>query len=44
MAEQAHYMVSFYKLHLEDDERYRPHLYGDKQLMSALPRFEYSKK
>lgn len=44
MDEQAHYMVAFYKLHLEDDERYRPFLYGDKQLMSALSRYEYSKK
>jgi hypothetical protein len=29
LKDQSHYMIAFYKLHIEDDERYRPYLYGD---------------
>lgn len=42
--DQAAMMVAFYKMKLEDDERYAPYVYGDKRPMSALSRFESSKK
>lgn len=40
--QQAHYMVAFYKLQLEDDDRYSDYLYGDKQLKDALSKYETS--
>lgn len=40
---QAAYIIPFYKLFLEDDARYRDYLYGDKQLKSALSKYEHSK-
>jgi dienelactone hydrolase len=41
---QAAYMVPFYKLFLEGDERYRPYLYGSMRSMTKVTRFESSKK
>jgi hypothetical protein len=41
---QAAYMVPFYKLFLESDERYRPYLYGSMRSMMSVTRFESSKK
>lgn len=41
---QAAYMVPFYKLFLEGDERYRPYLYGAMRSMTKVTRFESSKK
>jgi dienelactone hydrolase len=40
---QAAYMVPFYKLFLESDERYRPYLYGDMRSMNMVTRFDHSK-
>jgi predicted dienelactone hydrolase len=40
---QAAYMVPFYKLFLESDERYRPYLYGAMRSMMSVTRFEHSK-
>jgi dienelactone hydrolase len=40
---QAAYMISFYKLFLENDERYRPYLYGDKRDASVLSDYQHSK-
>jgi predicted dienelactone hydrolase len=40
---QAAYMVPFYKLFLESDERYRPHLYGAMRSMMSVTRYEHSK-
>jgi hypothetical protein len=41
---QAAYMIPFYKLFLEGDERYRPYLYGAMRSMLNITRFESSKK
>ncbi|MEY4578088.1 MAG: hypothetical protein RL701_2791 [Pseudomonadota bacterium] len=41
---QAAYIIPFYKLFLEDDERYRPYLYGDQRSMMSVTRFDASKK
>lgn len=41
---EAHVMVAFYKLYLEDDERYKPYLYGDKKLASAFSKYEAVEK
>ena len=41
--DQAAYMIPFYKLFLESDERYRPYLYGDKRSMMNVTRYEHSK-
>jgi len=41
--DQARVMVPFYKLKLEDDERYRPYLYGGMEPKDALSRYEHSK-
>lgn len=35
---QAAYKIPFYKLFLEDDERYRPYLYGDQRSMVGVSR------
>jgi dienelactone hydrolase len=40
---QAAYMIPFYKLFLESDERYRPYLYGDQRSTTEVTRFECSK-
>ena len=40
---QAAYMVPFYKLFLESDERYRPYLYGAMRSTTSVTRFESSK-
>lgn len=40
---QASYIIPFYKLFLEDDERYRPYLYGDMRDAEALSDFQHSK-
>lgn len=40
---QAAYMVPFYKLFLESDERYRPYLYGAMRSMMSVTRYEKSK-
>ena len=40
---QAAYMIPFYKLFLESDERYRPYLYGDQRSMMGVTRYEKSK-
>ncbi|MET0385919.1 MAG: hypothetical protein ABW321_08165 [Polyangiales bacterium] len=40
---QAAYIIPFYKLHLEDDERYRPFLYGDMRSMDGVTDFQSSK-
>jgi hypothetical protein len=40
---QAAYMVPFYKLFLESDERYRPYLYGSMRSMLSVTRYEHSK-
>jgi predicted dienelactone hydrolase len=40
---QAAYMIPFYKLFLESDERYRPYLYGDLRSMMSVTRYEKSK-
>jgi dienelactone hydrolase len=40
---QAAYMIPFYKLFLEDDERYRPYLYGDLQVKEPVSKYEHSK-
>lgn len=40
---QAAYMVPFYKLFLESDERYRPYLYGAMRSQTSVTRFESSK-
>lgn len=40
---QAAYMIPFYKLFLENDERYRPYLYGDMRSMTSVTRYEHSK-
>ena len=40
---QAAYMMPFYKLFLESDERYRPYLYGAMRSMTSVTRFESSK-
>jgi triacylglycerol lipase len=42
--DQAAYMIPFYKLYLEDDERYRPYLLGDMRSMMNVSRFETSVK
>ena len=40
---QAAYMVPFYKLFLESDERYRDYLYGAMRSMTEVTRYEHSK-
>ena len=40
---QAAYMIPFYKLFLEDDERYRPYLYGSERSMEIVTSYETSK-
>jgi hypothetical protein len=40
---QAAYMVPFYKLFLESDERYRPYLYGAMRSMESVTQYEHSK-
>ena len=40
---QAAYIIPFYKLFLENDERYRPFLYGDMRSMMSVTRYEKSK-
>jgi predicted dienelactone hydrolase len=40
---QAAYMVPFYKLFLESDERYRPYLYGAMRSMQSVTRYDHSK-
>jgi predicted dienelactone hydrolase len=40
---QAAYMVPFYKLFLESDERYRPYLYGAMRSMAMVTRYDHSK-
>jgi len=40
---QAAYIIPFYKLFLESDERYRPFLYGDMRSMMSVTRYEKSK-
>jgi hypothetical protein len=40
---QAAYIIPFYKLFLESDERYRPYLYGDMRSMMSVTRFDKSK-
>ena len=39
---QAAYIIPFYKLFLENDERYRPYLYGAMRSMMGVTRFEKS--
>ncbi len=41
---QSVVMVSFYKLHLEDDQRYLPYLYGGMEPKADLSRYEFTKK
>jgi predicted dienelactone hydrolase len=41
--DQAAYMVPFYKLFLESDERYRPYLYGAMRSMMNVTRYDHSK-
>jgi hypothetical protein len=40
---QAAYMVPFYKLFLESDERYRPYLYGSERSMEKVTDYQKSK-
>ena len=40
---QAAYIIPFYKLFLESDERYRPYLYGDMRSMMSVTRYDKSK-
>ena len=40
---QAAYIIPFYKLFLEDDERYRGFLYGSMRSMQSVTRFDKSK-
>jgi hypothetical protein len=40
---QAAYMIPFYKLFLESDERYRPYLYGDMRSMMSVTNYLKSK-
>lgn len=40
---QAAYMVPFYKIFLESDERYRPYLYGSERSMEKVTDFQKSK-
>jgi len=40
---QAAYIIPFYKLFLESDERYRPYLYGSMRSMMSVTRYETSK-
>ena len=40
---QAAYMIPFYKLHLEDDERYRSYLYGADRSMTNVTSFTANK-
>jgi dienelactone hydrolase len=42
--EQSTLMVAFYKLKLEDDQRYAPFLYGGMEPKAALSRYEFTKK
>jgi dienelactone hydrolase len=42
--EQSVVMVAFYKLKLEDDQRYSVYLYGGMEPKAALSRYEYSKR
>lgn len=42
--EQSALMVAFYKLKLEDDQRYAAYLYGGMEPKAALSRYEFSKK
>jgi dienelactone hydrolase len=42
--EQSVVMVSFYKLKLEDDQRYAVYLYGGMEPKAALSTYEYSKR
>jgi hypothetical protein len=42
--EQSALMVAFYKLKLEDDQRYAAYLYGGMEPRAALSRYEFSKK
>ena len=39
---QAAYMIPFYKLFLESDERYRPYLYGAMRSQDEVTRYETS--
>jgi triacylglycerol lipase len=41
--DQAAYIIPFYKLFLESDERYRPFLYGDMRSMMNVTRYDKSK-
>lgn len=41
--DQAAYMIPFYKLHLEDDERYRSYLYGADRSMTNVTDFTANK-
>lgn len=41
--DQAAYMIPFYKLHLEDDERYRKFLYGPERSMTNVTDFRANK-
>lgn len=40
---QARYAVAFYKLHLEDDERYSTYLYGKDHTANAFSKYDKSK-
>jgi dienelactone hydrolase len=40
---QAAYIIPFYKLFLESDERYRPYLYGAMRSMMSVTRYDTSK-
>jgi hypothetical protein len=40
---QAAYIIPFYKLFLEDDERYRPFLYGDMRSTMSVTSYTKSK-
>jgi hypothetical protein len=40
---QAAYIIPFYKLFLESDERYRPYLYGSMRSMMSVTRYDTSK-
>jgi dienelactone hydrolase len=42
--EQSMVMVSFYKLKLEDDQRYAVYLYGGMEPKAALSKYEFSKR
>lgn len=40
---QAAYMIPFYKIFLEDDERYKPYLYGSERSMTIVTSYTASK-